>query len=592
MMRNTKAFWLAIILLLLTASVWAEDSPTVSITGQVRHPLHVSVDDLSKLGDSRVRLNEVFKDGSFHGVFSYEGAPLRTILKLAEIEKTDNDFSKAIDLALVVRNSRGEEAVLSWGEIFYRNPDDVILATSASPIIPHVSCDKCHEPEEYKPWRDQLTRTVGLPKLVIADDFHNDRCLESVTAIEVVDLRPPISSRKMDPLFSPAFTVTGQVEKEIAFDDLSSFPHKNLTVKQAGDGRGYHGLKRCGGVPLTHILEHAGIEHNMCSAILVSAPDGYRSLLSYGELFLSSFGDDVLIADTAYKAPIQDDGKFILVPPRDLAADRWVKAVEKIEVLDLRNASRLYVIGVGCGGADLITLEAISALAKADVLVCPNDLHERFGAYLGGKQVLFDPIASLERIFHKGDKQLDPKERQEHLAEQRAMEAGKVVDALAAGKSVAYLDYGDPMVFGSWRFLSEYIDPDKMEFIPGISSFNAANSLLKRDITCNGSVAITAPQDLEAKETLIQSIAESGDTLAIFMGLKDLKNLMPLFLKHYPGTTPVSLVYEAGYSGRERVIRTTLAESADVATEQREKWLGIIYIGECLEVKSHTDDGE
>ena len=37
---------------------------------------------------------------------------------------------------------------------------------------------------------EPLGRAVGLPKLVIADDLYTDRCLEEITAIQVIDLHP------------------------------------------------------------------------------------------------------------------------------------------------------------------------------------------------------------------------------------------------------------------------------------------------------------------------------------------------------------------------------------------------------------------
>jgi hypothetical protein len=75
----------------------------------------------------------------------------------------------------------------------------------------------------------------------------------------------------------------------------------------------------------------ANLDLTLSGFFLVSAPDGYRSALSYGELFLSPAGERVLLTDTINRNPIEEDGKFIMIPPDDLMADRWVKAVEKIE---------------------------------------------------------------------------------------------------------------------------------------------------------------------------------------------------------------------------------------------------------------------
>jgi precorrin-4 methylase len=82
---------------------------------------------------------------------------------------------------------------------------------------------------------------------------------------------------------------------------------------------------------------------------------------------------------------------------------------------------------------------------------------------------------------------------------------------------------------------------------------------------------------------MLKAVAESGDTLVIFIGMKELKNLKPLFLKYYAETTPVHIAYRAGYSDSEKLIKTTLAGAADVAEKEQEKFLGMIYIGPCLE---------
>ena len=97
----------------------------------------LSLDDLEKYQFTRVQLNEIMKDGQYNGVFYYQGVPLRIILESASIEKKVSAFTKRTDLAVVVRNSKGRQVTLSWGEIFYRNPGQYILATSAVPIMPH-----------------------------------------------------------------------------------------------------------------------------------------------------------------------------------------------------------------------------------------------------------------------------------------------------------------------------------------------------------------------------------------------------------------------------------------------------------------------
>ena len=84
------------------------------------------------------------------------------------------------------------------------------------------------------------------------------------------------------------------------------------------------------------ILEKSGIKADLNQVFLVSAPDGYRSLFSYGELFLHPVGERVLIADKIDGQPIEEGGKFWLIPPDDAMADRTVKAVSEIEKIHIQ----------------------------------------------------------------------------------------------------------------------------------------------------------------------------------------------------------------------------------------------------------------
>ncbi len=308
----------------------------IGVTGAVRQPLNLTMDDLSRLESVIVRLNEVTSDKNYHGAFYYRGVPLKTLLELADIQKGKTDFFKRIDLAIVVHSKDGEQVVLSWGEVFYRNPAEIIIAVSAAPVMPEKSCKNCHQPEVYGRWYNPLKREAVFPKLVVADDFYTDRSLENIANIEVVDLHPGMESKKLSKLFSPGFAVTGKVKKRLDLEDLSSYPHIEVQAKQVGDGKGYHGLRDFEGVSLGTLVSRTGIEPDLNTVFLVSAPDGYRSLLSYGELFLNRAGKNIIIADKLSGGPIKENGKFNLIVPDDLAADRWVKAVQKIEVIQLK----------------------------------------------------------------------------------------------------------------------------------------------------------------------------------------------------------------------------------------------------------------
>lgn len=334
MKRTVLAFTLTA-LLLLVAPAWADTSATLTISGAVEAPLNLSIKDLALYQSIEVQLNEVFEDGTYRGAFFYRGVPLKALLETSVVRKGDTDFNKKVDLAIVVKNKAGEQVVLSWGEVFYRNPGRIIVGLSSRPIMPHKDCTVCHTPDVYKPRLDQLSRTIGFPKLVMGGDEYADRSLEEIISIEVVDLKPVVPSKKMEKLFSPQFVITGAVKNPVTVTELPDHPRRSLKTRHLGEGRGFHGVDRVEGVQFRTVLNQAGLTRDLNTVFLISAPDGYRSLMSYGEVFLDVAGERMIIADKRNGEPLDKDGKFMFVPPDDLMADRDIKAVEKIQVISL-----------------------------------------------------------------------------------------------------------------------------------------------------------------------------------------------------------------------------------------------------------------
>ena len=335
MIQKSIVFFCFLLIFSSFLPVNAEDASSIRISGTVKHSLELTLKDLTRFESVDVRLNEVTWDTKFHGAFTYTGVPLRTLLEIAVIEKRKTDFSKQIDLAIVVENRQGQKVALSWGEIFYRNPADILVAYAALPVMPHKACQSCHEPATYKQRLSEMNRLVKLPKLVVASDFYTDRSIEEITNITVIDLQLHRDVQKQKELFSSQVTISGDGIQPFSIKELSSFHHEKVTVKMIGDGKGYHGLRHVEGVIFSEILLKAGMKHDLDSIVIVSAPDGYRTVLSYGELFLAIQRNPIILADRIDQEPVKKNGRFILITPEDLSADRWVKAIDKIEVITL-----------------------------------------------------------------------------------------------------------------------------------------------------------------------------------------------------------------------------------------------------------------
>ncbi|MDY6878999.1 MAG: SAM-dependent methyltransferase [Thermodesulfobacteriota bacterium] len=589
-MKKTVVFvWVVALSFLVADQLTALEAP-LSITGLVKQPLNLTLSDLGQYQTITVQLNEVMTDHGYRGSFHFKGVPLRTLLDVAYIEKEESDFHKRVDLGLLVRNGQGKQVALSWGEVFYRNRGEIVIATSAVPIMPHHDCIQCHEPEVYQPRLDQLHRTIRFPKLVISNDTYADRSIEGITSIEVVDLRPKMPTKKMDKLFSPEFAVTGRVQKEVLIKDLASYPRREIDVRHLGEGKGYHGIDRFEGACFKAVLEKAGIEDDLTLVFLVSAPDGYRSLFSYGEIFLNPNGERMIIANRMNDEALEKGGKFFLVPPDDLMADRDVKSVQNIEVISLRQTPKLYVIGIGSGDTNLVTLEAVSKMSRADMFVCPPDIRDRFAKYMGGKPVLFNLYDFAPPVLKRENPGLSTDELAELGDKKRTLAAGIIREAIDKDKSVAILDYGDPTIWSGSSYVRELFGDDILEMVPGLSSFNVSNALLKRKLGCNGSIVLTTPRGVRENIGMIRALATSGETLCIFMGIREIPALVGILSRYYSGNTPSRLVYKAGYSASEHLITTTLDGLENAAGEYHEKYLGLIYVGPCLSVAEKRNE--
>jgi precorrin-2 methylase len=570
-----KGIWvLAAVVMFSGASLFGA---SFTIGGSVKQPLNLSTESLAGFRAVRVQQNEILRDGSYRGSWHFDGVPLRTLLETALVEKEESGFAKGIDLAVVVRDREGREVAFSWGEIFYRNSADVIIATSAVPIRPR------HKSDATLRYAEQFDRKIGFPKLVAGADDYADRSIENVVSIEVVNLRPGVGSKKMEKPFAPSLSVTGAGARGAVIDTLAGLPRRELRSAHMGEGSGFNGFHEYAGAPLRAVLEKAGVASRLSDVFLFSAPDGYRTALSHGEIFLQPSGRDLLIADTEDGKLLDWGGKFAFIPAGDLLSDRDVKALEKIEAIDLRRKPHLSLIGIGSGDTDLVTVEALTAIARADLLVCTPDIRKRFAKYLGDKPVLLDFYEFLPPKLARKHADLAGEKLLEKMQETWRGIADTIRAEIARGKTVALLDYGDPTVWGATEYLRETLDPGEYEIVPGLSSFNVASALLERHTGCRGAMVLADGKGVLENESLFREAAHSGATLSVFLGRKDLARLAEFLGTAYPADAPAAVVFEAGYSGLEKVVRTDVRGFRGAIEEEKEKDLFLLFLGPCLE---------
>jgi precorrin-4 methylase len=156
------------------------------------------------------------------------------------------------------------------------------------------------------------------------------------------------------------------------------------------------------------------------------------------------------------------------------------------------------------------------------------------------------------------------------------------------GKTVAVLDYGDPMVFGPQAgYINEFSELNPI-VVPGISSFNAANAAVARGLTDGPNsesviltAAKTARENYEGTDTLAK-LAETQSTMAFFtMGI-DLQEVVKQLKQQYPADTPMAIVFNAGTLEKQSVLHATLDTIVEKIQGQELPFEHMIYIGDFL----------
>lgn len=250
--------------------------------------------------------------------------------------------------------------------------------------------------------------------------------------------------------------------------------------------------------------------------------------------------------------------------------------------------SLLYLVGVGPGDADLITLRAIETIRQAQVVFCTDGIEKKFASYLEGKEV----VTGYWRLFEyygKDPAQLQGPEREacQQIAARRAEFIAKVRQAVSAGKTVAILDHGDPLIYGPWAWCLEEFEDLHPVVVPGLSCFNAANAALARGITNSErtkSVILTA-NDWPGKTDTIAKLSVHGSTMVLFTMRAEFAYFIEQLLTHYPPETPVAVVKHAGYRDKEEVIRGKLGTIVEQIGPERLPFEYLIYVGDFLEYR-------
>ena len=233
---------------------------------------------------------------------------------------------------------------------------------------------------------------------------------------------------------------------------------------------------------------------------------------------------------------------------------------------------KVYLVGAGPGDPDLITVKGLRCIQEADVI-----LYDR----LVNKE-LFTYAKEGVELINCG------KLPDYHLLQQETINRFLVKYA-KKGKIVTRLKGGDPFVFGRGGEEAEALTENGIHFeiVPGITAGIAAPAYAGIPVTHRdhaSSFAIVTGHRKKDEDDNIkwESLAKGIDTLAIYMGVKNLPYIQGKLLEHGKSPeTPVALIHWGTLKTQKTAI-STLANVLKTAQNAEISNPCMIVVGEVV----------
>lgn len=227
---------------------------------------------------------------------------------------------------------------------------------------------------------------------------------------------------------------------------------------------------------------------------------------------------------------------------------------------------KLYVVGIGPGGLDHMTLKAVKAIEESEIIVGYTKYIEFIKPMIKDKTLVSTGMrGEVERC-------------------KQALE-------LAKDKVVSIISTGDAGIYGMAGLILEMREDENVEVIPGVTASSSAASIVGAPLmhdNCNISLSdLMTPYNLIKKRV---ELAAEGDFIISLYNPKShgrplyLKECMDLVRKHRQGNTPIAVVKNALRDGQKSTVFTL-----DTFDDSEVDMFSIVIIGNS---KSYIKDGQ
>ncbi len=262
----------------------------------------------------------------------------------------------------------------------------------------------------------------------------------------------------------------------------------------------------------------------------------------------------------------------------------------------LAASGKFFIVGMGTV-PDLMTLRAVQCVKQADIVILEGEEDKAaWKDLIEGKEIWF--FGHRSQVFYGVDPQTLKSEAAKakaiQMAKYRQDMMDKIKDAVAKGKNVASLQWGDPMMYGITLFLEMLPKNIPSEIIPGVGAFQASSAAVKMSPPygwdTNGVILTMA--DWPGRTDTNEKLMATQSSMVFFTMHLDYPKLFEQLKRHYPKDTPVAVVNHAGDRERQKVILSSVGGFLDdVKYQELPEEAHMLMVGKFLKVGQSRKEG-
>jgi len=221
---------------------------------------------------------------------------------------------------------------------------------------------------------------------------------------------------------------------------------------------------------------------------------------------------------------------------------------------------KVYFVGAGPGDPELITVKGKRIIESSGYCI--------YAGSLVNKEIL-NYCREDTKIYDSASMSLEEEAKEMNI-------------------DVARVHTGDPSIYGAIQEQMSELDKRGIDYemVPGVSSFLAAASALKQELTLPGVSQTVIITRIEGRTPVpeaekLEMLSKTKATLCIFLSIKEIKRVAEILKPAYGNDCPVAVVYKASWKD-EKIINSNLRNVVDATIQNDIKRTAMIIVGDVL----------